>query len=203
MSDHPTRSQDESHSHQEKKLKRSHAGEPLHNSLSILPRTTVPMDDLALQLCQFLKLSLKRALELQETSYPQSHLEIEAKLGQILYKKPNPNSKRIQIPLIQSECLIQWNSSDWNFTSSMSLNQHAHLNKFLNTQVHPQSPVKYLHTYMQDIIYPNGTRVSRDTKSGKVVGIMSKKRISDIEIYCPLSRFDYRISVNLEIPCKS
>lgn len=41
-------------------------------------------------------------------------------------------------------------------------------------------------------------RVTRDQKTGDVLAKLVKARISDIHVYNPEYRFDYRISINLE-----
>lgn len=42
-------------------------------------------------------------------------------------------------------------------------------------------------------------RVTRDEKTGKIIARIIKARIKDLHVYCPRSRFDWRVSVNLEM----
>lgn len=43
-------------------------------------------------------------------------------------------------------------------------------------------------------------RVTTDQRTGKVLNTIIKARIADCSIFCPQSRFDWRVSVNMEMP---
>ena len=92
--------------------------------------------------------------------------------------------------------------------------QHKHYNTLLNTlktssdqPSHPSSPLSYAHRYLVDSFYTSDNprdrekiRVTRDEKTGTVTECMRKKRLGDLNIYCPKRTADWRISVNLESP---
>lgn len=61
----------------------------------------------------------------------------------------------------------------------------------------------YDHLYLIDNFYNvdgQKIRVTRDEKSGEVLECVQKKRLGDLNIYCPKRFADWRISVNLEVP---
>lgn len=90
--------------------------------------------------------------------------------------------------------------------------QHAHYNRILNSlalrssegsytgakiSYHRRKEIDYFHPA------PKGkVRVTRDaeTLAIKPDGIIQKQRIADLDIYCPYRLFDYRISINVELP---
>lgn len=93
--------------------------------------------------------------------------------------------------------------------------QHKHFNTLLNelkiSSSQPgyasSSPLDYHHLRLVDSFYPSETndrekiRVTRDEKSGAVIECMRKIRLGDLNIYSPKRLADWRVSVNLEVPC--
>ncbi|KAL8920860.1 MAG: hypothetical protein Q9208_006032 [Pyrenodesmia sp. 3 TL-2023] len=85
----------------------------------------------------------------------------------------------------------------------------------------PRLPLEYVHTYETDTFYslsPNAlsllppsiqhhldrrnkpkVRITTDQRSGQVTAKIIKVRISNIEIHCPQTAFDWRLSVSLEV----
>jgi polynucleotide 5'-triphosphatase len=71
------------------------------------------------------------------------------------------------------------------------------------------TPLDYTHLYLVDSFYPNPDpssgpdgkiRVTRDERTGEVKECVKKIRLGDLNIYCPKSLADWRISVNVEVP---
>lgn len=121
---------------------------------------------------------------------------------------------------------MQPDTLDVRFESNMSATQHRHYNQLLNhlktssdSHSHTTTPVEYSHLYLIDTFYadisndPNLTngdrrlrggdkiRVTRDEKTNTVVQCVKKIRLGDLNIYSPKRSADWRISVNLEVPC--
>lgn len=85
----------------------------------------------------------------------------------------------------------------------------------------PRLPLEYVHTYETDTFYslsPNAlsllppsiqhhldrrnkpkVRITTDQRTGQVTAKIIKVRISNIEIHCPQTAFDWRLSVSLEV----
>lgn len=153
---------------------------------------------------------------------PETHIEIEAKLGEIQTDK-----KRIRIPILTEAVMDPGRGTQ--FESSMSGDQHKHLNKYLNdaflqASTSGRAPMTYEHTRETDTLYDMPTqmlehlhhqvraahleggksprvRVTRDNKTNKVTtghNPIIKLRMADLEIFCPNYTFDIRISVSLE-----
>ena len=155
---------------------------------------------------------------------PGDHFEIEAKLGTIIALG---TGDRIALP-VDSECAISLDFAPRiKFQSSMTTEQHQHLNKYLNNEVQRSTrpnrvPIKYQHLYETDTFYeinnsdiaylspaaqhaskqkPNRSprvRVSTNTKTGQQLAKIVKFRLEDRNYYCPKQNFDFRISVSLE-----
>jgi hypothetical protein len=92
----------------------------------------------------------------------------------------------------------------------MTHKQHAHLNKELNRLVesppNPEDPIRYKRIKQKDSFYrSNGrkVRVSTVAETGQVTEIIQKEKVDHLDVYCPASQLDLRISVNTETPCKS
>lgn len=115
-------------------------------------------------------------------------------------------------------------SPDANPTSQR---QHANLNQILNKEVehcsgragphpllqpHTFYPISYKHTYTTDTFFPASQaaqemgfphakrRVTRDDKTGRVVECLEKTKVGDLNIFSPNEEFDWRVSVNMEVP---
>lgn len=81
------------------------------------------------------------------------------------------------------------------------------LNKLLETYGQPSysgSKIRYQHLRLVDSFYPTGGRGReklRVTRDGtKTVQSVVKRRIGDLNILCPSSNADWRVSVNVEDP---
>ncbi|KAF9983101.1 mRNA-capping enzyme subunit beta [Mortierella antarctica] len=140
-----------------------------------------------------------------------AHVEIEAKLGVLIDKS---TGRRIQMP-VRNEVVLssQGRSSNWyRFSSDMTLEQHAHFNTILNNRLVQLQRIepkerheRYEHTYEIDQFFASSqgkTRVTKDQKTNQVVpnGIVQKGRIADIDVFSPRNPFDFRVSVNIEVP---
>ncbi|KAI1316039.1 mRNA-capping enzyme subunit beta [Mortierella claussenii] len=139
-----------------------------------------------------------------------ANVEIEAKLGVLIDKN---TGRRIELPVCNETVLKPQGRPTWyQFSSDMTLAQHAHFNKTLNWRLEqtrktepPERQIRYQHTREIDQFYstPAGkTRVTRDQKTNEVIpnGIVKKDRIADLDVYSPRNAFDYRVSVNIEVP---
>jgi hypothetical protein len=111
------------------------------------------------------------------------------------------------------------------FESNMSKDYHEHMNKYLNAAIQSsiqpgRVPMAYKHLYETDSFHalsPVGLamlpeaikrrrrnhnlrlRVTRDSKSGRVLGRIVKMPIENLHIYNPAYPYDCRISINLEV----
>ncbi|KAF9900929.1 mRNA-capping enzyme subunit beta [Lobosporangium transversale] len=139
-----------------------------------------------------------------------ANVEIEAKLGVLIDKN---TGRRIDLPVRSEVVLVPQGRPPWyQFSSDMTLAQHAHFNKTLNWRLEqtrrtepPERQIRYQHTHEIDQLYttPNGkTRVTVDQKTNKIIpnGIIKKDRIADLDVFSPRNPFDFRISVNVEVP---
>lgn len=59
---------------------------------------------------------------------------------------------------------------------------------------------KVLKEHVQHQRFKTKVRVTTDQRSGRVLNKIIKARIADCNIYSPLTRFDWRVSVNVEMP---
>jgi polynucleotide 5'-triphosphatase len=151
---------------------------------------------------------------------PGTHIEIEAKLGQL-----QDTDMRIALP-IASEAVMTATGQRLQFKSMMSMAQHRRLNEYLNHAVREaklqgRSPMTYKHTRETDKFYQLPSqflqhlnpevrrahessgkaarvRVTRDDQTGQVMATIIKLRMADLEVFCPNDDFDFRISVSLE-----
>ncbi|KAJ1955658.1 mRNA-capping enzyme subunit beta [Dispira parvispora] len=153
------------------------------------------------------------------------NVEIEAKLGTLVH---NQTGQRICLP-IGSQCVLK--SGDrgmgggpqgrwYRFESNMTLEQHRAFNVMFNKRVQAScqpgyrgAKVKYRHSREVDQYYEvpvdgdrrgRRVRVTLDQGTREVVpnGILEKRRIADLDIYCPNSHLDFRITVNEERPAQ-
>ncbi|KAG0216755.1 mRNA-capping enzyme subunit beta [Mortierella sp. NVP41] len=135
------------------------------------------------------------------------NVEIEAKVGILIDKS---TGRRIEMPVKNEVVLMPQARANWyKFSSDMTVAQHAHFNRCLNKShemsQQTESKVIYKHTYEIDQFHTSGgpkTRVTKDQKTGQVIpnGIVRKDRIADLDIFSPRRPFDYRVSVNVEVP---
>ncbi|RUS34239.1 CYTH-like domain-containing protein [Jimgerdemannia flammicorona] len=175
---------------------------------------TIPTDPVARRVAEFLTEHL-----------PRPNVEIEAKLGVLIDKQSN---QRIKLAVESETALIPstdislslWSvlaagDDKWyRFESNMTMDQHSMFNKMLNEQVtrsqhrdYKGAKIQYKHTKECDRFYDVGqskVRVTTDQATGQVVpgGIVEKVRVANLNVFSPGSAFDYRISVNVEVPVK-
>ncbi|KAF2476499.1 mRNA triphosphatase CET1 [Lindgomyces ingoldianus] len=157
---------------------------------------------------------------------PATQVEIEARWGQIQERHGGGRLRGMH----DTECIIRKDVLEqMKFESTMSLEQHQKMNKFLNNQVqlskHPnalRAEINYKHTREVDMFYqldqdgfsllPHHTkemiaqsnarqriRVTRDARTEGVLAKVIKLRIANLEISSPQTEWDYRIGINLEI----
>ncbi|GAA98734.1 hypothetical protein E5Q_05422 [Mixia osmundae IAM 14324] len=138
------------------------------------------------------------------------NVEIEAKLGTLI---DNRTQARIIFPVAVETILTD--ASTFRFESNMTVQQHGFYNQMLNTrfaesnkQEYDGERIQYVHTRHLDSIhsFPSDNfaklRVTTDQKTGQVVpnGVIIKRKVADMNVYCPKRSFDYRISVSIESP---
>lgn len=143
-----------------------------------------------------------------------SHVEIEAKIGQIV----DTNSDlRLSLP-VQNECALNGDPSlRIRFESNMSMHQHQGYNELLNNwlrqaQRQPDRvPITFVHRREVDSFYeeqqipgfrgkPPRIRQTKNEDTDATLACVIKERIADLNIYCPKTAFDFRISVSVEQP---
>lgn len=64
------------------------------------------------------------------------------------------------------------------------------------------APIRYAHTKEVDTFHDSiegKVRVTRDGR-GEVRGVVSKSRVADMNVYSPKRVFDWRLSINTEVP---
>ncbi|WWC87344.1 uncharacterized protein L201_002233 [Kwoniella dendrophila CBS 6074] len=144
------------------------------------------------------------------------NVEIEIKLG-ILMSVSDPQginpSRRIRLPT-QSEMIVPPDYPLGPFHATMHPNQHKTLNNLLNQAAQSsvnltsnQGKVHFSRSKLTDSFHGGGSgnrsgkvRVSRSRETGQIVEVVKKRRIADLNVYCPNAAFDWRISVNVEEP---
>ncbi|SCZ89961.1 BZ3500_MvSof-1268-A1-R1_Chr1-3g01691 [Microbotryum saponariae] len=139
-------------------------------------------------------------------------VEIEAKVG-LLVDVRYKNQTRFSLPTPIEHIIMD--DSNTRFVSNMTLNQHKSYNVLLNSRVEESasegcltSPVRYVHTRETDSFHnsPHGgggkVRVTTQGKGpeGKVLRVVEKTRLADMNIASPKRCFDWRISVSTELP---
>lgn len=93
--------------------------------------------------------------------------------------------------------------------------QHKHFNILLNTQFSTSqqstSKIAYSHPLETDTFHAipsdggggnreKKVRVRTNKKTGQVVDVVEKVRLGDLNVYCPGSGFDWRLSCSIETP---
>ncbi|CAO1625179.1 unnamed protein product [Sympodiomycopsis kandeliae] len=141
-----------------------------------------------------------------------AEIEVEAKIGTLV---DAVTRQRIHLPVV-NETIVNTEQypNGIRFESGMTSSQHKHFNKLLNSLVmsaqQDKSRPSVTYKRYQEIDYFFGSRstgggekirVTKDQESftTKPGGSVIKKRLGNLEVYCPNRAFDYRISVNLEI----
>lgn len=153
--------------------------------------------------------------------------EIEAKLGTLIDRNTD---QRVSFPATTETVLDPtWSRTNVRFESSVSVKDHKFYNKFLNNQVAQsklsqgaRAPIAYKHRREVDSfftmdeaawmsmppaaqrrrnpVHAEKMRETKDQESGQVLARIVKIRLADLSIYSPRTDFDWRVSVNLEIP---
>lgn len=185
-------------------------------------------DEATRKVCDFLWNNVVQNHPLRQAveEMPNCQIEIEARWGQILEK----DTKRRLQGFHATECVLREGVTDnIMFESTMSIQQHQKMNKYLNTHTQASNapganrpPIKYKHTREVDSLYhlhqegfnmlspglrniigqqpkPSKIRVTRDQKTGQVTAQIIKVRIHNLEISSPATEWDYRIGINLEL----
>lgn len=87
--------------------------------------------------------------------------------------------------------------------------QHKHFNRLLNFEVQETRlsplPIQYAHAFEDDIFRKAGTkkvRIRKDQKTQAVIQVCEKVRLGDLNVFCPMSKFDWRLSISTEKPCE-
>ncbi|WRT65195.1 uncharacterized protein IL334_002138 [Kwoniella shivajii] len=142
------------------------------------------------------------------------NVEIEVKLGTLMSVPDHQgmtSSRRIRMPT-QSEMIVPPDYPLGPFHATMHPQQHRTLNGLLNEAAQQSvtlSPergrVHFSRSKLTDSFHGGGgrqgkVRVSRNRETGQVVEVVRKRRIADLNVYCPGAAFDWRISVNVEEP---
>jgi hypothetical protein len=179
---------------------------------------TEPYDEIVRKLCDFL-------FENVVTAPPEvaSMIEVEAKLGILIDQN---TQQRIFLP-VQTEAVLH-GSGDLRFESQMNEAQHKATNAFLNSSVQRSRapgqnriPLTYKHTKEQDSFFdltpaaqtsipdfarrhmnPRHTprvRQTVDEKTGQELAKIIKVRLANFDIHSPNTKYDVRISVNIEL----
>lgn len=83
---------------------------------------------------------------------------------------------------------------------------HQILNPAFTASQQSPHPIAYTHLHELDtfVALPGAgnrkVRIRRNKKTGQIVDIVEKRRLADLNVYCPMRRFDYRLSISEEIP---
>lgn len=80
------------------------------------------------------------------------------------------------------------------------------LNELVQNPPNPRDRIRYKRIKQKDSFYrENGQkiRVSSDADTGEIKEVIIKEKVDHLDIYCPASALDLRISVNTETPCTS
>lgn len=95
------------------------------------------------------------------------------------------------------------------FLSDMSKQEHATLNGLLNGIVEnppdPHDRILYKRIKQRDSFYRQGgqkVRVSTLVDTGEVTDVIQKEKVDHLNLYCPNSQLDLRISVSTETKCE-
>ncbi|KAJ2627571.1 mRNA-capping enzyme subunit beta, partial [Coemansia sp. RSA 1290] len=133
------------------------------------------------------------------------NIEIEGKLGQFIDKR---SGQRLSLPVISETVLGE--DKNVRFESNMTVQQHAMFNKLLNQRVDETrraefrgSRIEYRHSREVDHFYRidnTRIRVTRDKETQRVLGVITKNKVADLNIYSPRTKLDIRITINEEQP---
>ncbi|KPV72955.1 uncharacterized protein RHOBADRAFT_17483 [Rhodotorula graminis WP1] len=138
--------------------------------------------------------------------------QIEAKVG--LLTDSRAGGSRVHLPVPIETILTD--DTGLRFESNMTVNQHKAFNMLLNSRVeeaaqpsYASARVRYAHTRELDTFHDvpahqgqprRKVRVTRDQKDKSKVHAVEKVRVADMNVFSPKRRFDWRVSVSLEMP---
>ncbi|KAI8914295.1 CYTH-like domain-containing protein [Gorgonomyces haynaldii] len=151
-----------------------------------------PTSDLVLGLIEFIKYMKETSAKLER----KGTLEIEAKVGVLVDKF----TKQRFVFDSKSECFLDPALQGYKFQSNMSMAQHQRFNQMLNKAVEVKHAVYKRSVQVDETHFVNGKRFRVTRDGDKIVSVIEKLRIGDLNVYNPNYKFDYRISVNLEVP---
>ncbi|BEI80691.1 hypothetical protein CcaverHIS002_0112200 [Cutaneotrichosporon cavernicola] len=137
-----------------------------------------------------------------------SDVEIEIKLG--TQHAPGPGAgHRVRLPSL-TEIILPPDYPMGSFTSTLTKHNHKWLNEVLNQQVEATAntphPLRYKRERQIDEFHKTRAgkvRVSREMengKAGRVIAVVRKNRLGDLNVVSPNHPFDWRISCNVEEP---
>ncbi|KAK4698398.1 polynucleotide 5'-triphosphatase, partial [Phenoliferia sp. Uapishka_3] len=136
--------------------------------------------------------------------------QIEAKIG-LLVNGSGKQRTRVSLPVPIETILAD--DTGVRFESNMTINQHQGFNLLLNSRVeesaspsYPFAPIRYAHVRECDSFHSiagRKLRVTTDQKDGKELRVVEKMRVADMNVLSPKRGFDFRISVNTEVPVQS
>ncbi|KAH7108075.1 mRNA triphosphatase CET1 [Auriculariales sp. MPI-PUGE-AT-0066] len=140
-----------------------------------------------------------------------TNIEIEGKVGRII--DTSTGKRLVEILPIRTETILSDDRIGIRFEADMSKVHHQKFNQMLN-QLHASysrpdykfSRIDYKHERLVDSFYalPGGgtdkLRVTRDARTGQTKESIVKQRIANLNVLCPGSLADWRVSVNIEDP---
>ncbi|OZJ06531.1 hypothetical protein BZG36_00583 [Bifiguratus adelaidae] len=154
-----------------------------------------PPDDVGMVVKQFIERYIDRP-----------YIEVEAKLGILIDKM---TQQRVRMG-VMSEAVLPEDDRSCRFVSDMSLDQHRYFNNMLNDLVNKSNAkdykgarIQYKHTRETDRFYESfgkKLRVTYDQETRQKLAVVEKRRIGNLDVHSPNMPFDYRVSVNVEIP---
>ncbi|KAH3685412.1 hypothetical protein WICPIJ_003616 [Wickerhamomyces pijperi] len=160
-----------------------------------------PYNDIARRISQWIYVNLNNTRQ-----EDREHLELEIKLGRIIDPR---TTKRINIPVV-SECVL---SEDFSVGSRFEAGLEEHewkkLKKYISDMMAlDKKKFKSLQSDTVDQQFRDATpghlprkfRVSRDSKTSRVMEVIEKKRIASLFVHCPDLACDFRLSLSLESP---
>ncbi|GMK57790.1 hypothetical protein CspeluHIS016_0406240 [Cutaneotrichosporon spelunceum] len=135
-------------------------------------------------------------------------VEIEIKLG-TQHAPGAEAAHRVRLPSL-SEIILPPDYPMGAFTSTLTKHNHKWLNEVLNKQVEAAAgtphPLRYRRERQIDESHrtrAGKVRVSREMengKAGRVIAVVRKSRLGDLNVVSPNEAFDWRISCNVEEP---
>ncbi|EOR01425.1 mRNA-capping enzyme subunit beta [Wallemia ichthyophaga EXF-994] len=131
-------------------------------------------------------------------------VEVEAKVGRFL----DQSAQRAGLPVAVETILS--NTDGLKFESNMTEAQHKHYNGILNKRASQlnqnlRSKIDCVHNKEIDSFHSSGrgsgkVRVTRDQGKTDIKEMIEKVRVADLAIYSPKRLFDWRLSINMEVP---